>query len=197
MKNLAERCPAVVLYAELRNFTRLSEILPAERVLQLASEFFSLTTSAIKLHGGEVFSLHNDSLLAAFRAGKPAEFAQRSLQAAQELLREFAPLGERWRSEYGLPAALSFGIHFSETTFGMAGPKGGEQYIAFGDGVSIAERLVHRARAGEIVVSADLIRAMGEAAKNLGAEPLPSLELGRRPAIPIRGILLDTRLDFT
>ena len=118
MKNIAERCPSVVLYAELRNFTRLSEILPPERVLQLASEFFSLTTNAVKLHGGEVFSLHNDSLLAAFRAGKPAEFAPRALRAAQESLREFGPLGERWKSEYGLPAALSFGIHF-----------GGQSYI--------------------------------------------------------------------
>jgi class 3 adenylate cyclase len=79
----------------------------------------------------------------------------------------------------------------------MAGAKGGEQHIAFGDSVSIAERLVHRARAGEIVLSADFIKAMGEAAKTLAAEPLPSLELGRRPAIPIRGVLLDTRLDFT
>jgi adenylate cyclase len=196
-RSLAERCPAVILYAELRNFTRLSEILPPERVLQLASDFFSLTTSAVKLHGGEVFSIHNDTVLAAFRSGPPAQFALHALQTSQDLLREFASLGERWQSEYGLPAALSFGIHFGETTFGMAGPLKGEQYIAFGDAVSIAERLVHRARTGEIVLSGDFIKALGEAGQQLGTQPLPSLELGRRPAIPICGILLDTRLDFT
>jgi class 3 adenylate cyclase len=89
-------------------------------------------------------------------------------------------------------------LHLGDTIFGMAGPQGGEQYVAFGDSVSITERLVHRARAGEIVLSAQLAGALGAAAlKALEAKPLPALDLGRRPALPIYGILLETRLDFT
>jgi adenylate cyclase len=195
---VAERCQAVILQAELRNFTRLSEMLDAERVLQLASSFFSLAAAAVKAQGGEVFSVQNDSLVAAFRDGKPAQFAARAVEAAQAQLRDFAPLGERWNSDYGLPATLSVGLHLGDTIFGMAGPQGGEQYVAFGDSVSITERLVHRARAGEIVLSAQLAGALGAAAlKALEAKPLPALDLGRRPALPIYGILLETRLDFT
>jgi class 3 adenylate cyclase len=63
--------------------------------------------------------------------------------------------------------------------------------------VSIAERLVHRARKGEIVFSLDFIQAVGADAEELGAQALPPLELARRPAIPIYGLLLETRLDFT
>ncbi|HEY9531521.1 MAG TPA: hypothetical protein VIQ55_09025, partial [Burkholderiales bacterium] len=77
------------------------------------------------------------------------------------------------------------------------GPPGARQYVAFGDCVSIAERLVHRARAGEIVVSRDFIQGVGADADELGATRLPPLELARRPAIPIYGLLLETRLDFT
>jgi adenylate cyclase len=195
---VAERCQAVILQAELRNFTRLSEMLDAERVLQLASSFFSLAAAAVKAQGGEVFSVQNDSLVAAFRDGKPAQFAARAVEAAQAQLRDFAPLGERWNSDYGLAATLSVGLHLGDTIFGMAGPQGGEQYVAFGDSVSITERLVHRARAGEIVLSAQLAGALGAAAlKALEAKPLPALDLGRRPALPIYGILLETRLDFT
>jgi adenylate cyclase len=194
----AERCQAVILQAELRNFTRLSEMLDAERVLQLASSFFSLAAAAVKAQGGEVFSVQNDSLVAAFRDGKPAQFAARAVEAAQAQLRDFAPLGERWNSDYGLAATLSVGLHLGDTIFGMAGPQGGEQYVAFGDSVSITERLVHRARAGEIVLSAPLAAALGAAAlKALEAKPLPPLDLGRRPALSIYGILLETRLDFT
>jgi adenylate cyclase len=199
-RKLAERAPAVVLHAELRNFTRLSEILPPERVLQLVSGFFSLAAAAVKARNGEVFSLQNDSLVAAFRAGKPAQCAQQAMEAAQALLRDFAPMGERWQSDFGLPAALSIGLHAGETLFGMAGPQGGEQYVAFGDTVSISERLVHRARAGEIVFSVDLAKLLGSTASSLaalGAQPLPPVDLGRRPALPIYGILLETRLDFT
>jgi class 3 adenylate cyclase len=195
--SLSERCPAVVLQAELRNFTRLSEVLEPQRVLQLASSFFSIAASAVKTQSGEVFSLQNDSLVAAFRTGRAAQCALQAMGAAQAMLRDFAPVGERWKADYGLPATLSVGMHLADTIFGMAGPQGGEQYVAFGDSVSIAERLVHRARAGEIVLSGELMKAFGNAASGLGAKSLPPLDLGRRPAIPIYGILLETRLDFT
>ena len=195
---VAERSPAAILHAELRNFTRLSEVLDPERVLQLASAFFSLAASAVKAQGGEVFSLQNDTLVAAFRAARPAQSAGNAIQAAQALLRDFGPVGERWHSDYGLPATLSAGVHLGDTIFGMVGPQGAEQYVAFGDTVSIAERLVHRARAGEIVLSAEVATALGSATTaSLEAKPLPPLDLGRRPALPIYGILLETRLDFT
>ena len=45
--------------------------------------------------------------------------------------------------------------------------------MGFGDSVSIAERLVHRARAGEIVISLDVMKALRAAVKTLGAEELP------------------------
>ncbi|MBV9191285.1 MAG: adenylate/guanylate cyclase domain-containing response regulator, partial [Betaproteobacteria bacterium] len=37
-----ERREAALINVELRNFTRLSEMLPPEKVLDLANEFFSL-----------------------------------------------------------------------------------------------------------------------------------------------------------
>src|SRR3954463_12234433 len=194
---MAERCQAVILQAELRNFTRLSEMLDADRVLQLVSGFFSLAAAAVKAHGGELFSVQNDSLGAAFRTGKPAELAIQAIHAAQAQLRDFAPLGERWNTDYGLPATLSIGLHLADTIFGMAGPQGGEQYVAFGDSVSITERLVHRARAGEIVLSGEVMNALGAAGEALGAHKLPALELARRPSIAIYGLLIETRLDFT
>ena len=197
-RKLAQREPAVILHAELRNFTRLSEVLDPERVLMLVSSYFSLAAAAIKANDGEVASLQNDSLVAVFRNGNPAQSAAQAMQAARVLLADFEPMGERWKTDFGFPAALAVGLHAGDTVFGMAGPAGGEQYVAFGDTVSIAERLVHRARAGEIVFSAAVAKALGAPAlADWGAENLPSLELARRPAMPIFGVLLETRLDFT
>ena len=93
---------------------------------------------------------------------------------------------------------MSVGVHSGEIVFGMAGPTGAQQFIAFGDVVSIADRLVHRARAGEVVISFDVIKSLGStAAQSLGLEELPPLELGKRPPLPIYGVVLETRLDFT
>jgi len=192
-----ERRPAALVFAELRNFTRMSEVLEASKVLALANEFFSASGRIMKEHSGRLLSVQNDSLLAAFTAGTPAQFAGNALKAAQVVQREFGALGERWQNEYGLPAAIALGIHVGETVFGMAGPQGAQQYVAFGDCVSVAERLVHRARLGEIVLSVDVMKALGAAVATLGAEELPPLEIAKRPAIPIYGMVLETRLDFT
>lgn len=193
----AERRQAAILFAELRNFTRLSEVLQPDKVLQLANDFFTQVAQSVTAQGGKVLSVQNDSLVAAFDAGERQDFAGKALASAQALQREFGALGERWKTEYGLPAAVSSGLHLGEAVFGMAGPKGAQQFVAFGDCVSVCERLVHRARAGEIVLSLDFMKALGPAVKTLGAEELPPVELAKRPPIAIYGIVLDTRLDFT
>jgi class 3 adenylate cyclase len=192
-----ERRPAALLFAELRNFTRMSEVLEPAKVLALANEFFSVGGRIVKENSGKLLSVQNDEMLAAFTAGAPAQFAGNALQAARILQREFGALGERWQNEYGLPAAIALGVHVGETVFGMAGPQGAQQYVAFGDCVSLAERMVHRARLGEIVLSLHVMKALGAAVGTLGAEELPPLELAKRPPIPIYGIVLETRLDFT
>lgn len=156
-----QRRRAAILYAELRNFTRLSEVLEPAKVLQLANDFFTLAAKGVVAERGEVLSVQNDSLVAAFHS-EGREFADWALRAAQAV-----------------------------------GPLGKQQFVAFGDCVSIAERLVHRARTGEIVLSFDFMKALGPAVQTLGALELPPLELSNRPPMPIYGLVLETRLDFT
>src|SRR5918911_1704224 len=174
----AERRQAAILYAELRNFTRLSEVLPPDKVLELANEFFSFCAMAVTANKGKVLSVQNDALPAAFAASTPKEFAERALKGARDLQREFGTLGEEWKTQYGLPAAVSCAVHLGEAVFGHAGSIGAQQFVAFGDCVSIADRLVHRARAGEIILSVEVMKALGPAAESLGAQKLPPLELG-------------------
>ena len=193
-----ERRLAALLYAELRNFTRLSEVLQPDKVLELANEFFTFAAKNVIAGSGNVLSVQNDSLLAAFVEGEAQRFNDDALRTAQAIQRDFGPIGERWRNEYGLAAAVALGLHSGEAVFGMAGPLGAQQFVAFGDCVSVAERIVHRARAGEIVISLDVMKALGVKVQSLGAQELPPLELGnRRPALPIYGMVLETRLDFT
>jgi len=193
-----ERKAAALLYAELRNFTRLSEVLQPDKVLELANEFFSLASRAVVAGAGNVISVHNDSLLASFGEGEAGKYNDDALKTGQAIRGQFGAVGERWQKEYGLAAAVSLGLHTGEAVFGMAGALGAQQFVVFGDCVSVAERLVHRARAGEIVISIDVMKALGAAVQTLGAQELPPLELGgKRRALPIYGLLLETRLDFT
>ena len=192
----AERREAAILYAELRNFAKLSEVLAPATVLELANDFFSLAGMAVTANGGKVLSVQNDMLLAAFAKAERKEYAPRALKSARDLSREFAAMAVEWNARHGIPAAVSSALHIGEAVYGMAGPIGARQFVAFGECVSIAERLVQRARAGEVILSFDFMQALGPAAQSLGAEELPALELPKRAPIAIYGLALEKRLDF-
>jgi class 3 adenylate cyclase len=192
-----ERAESVILIAELRNFTRMSEMLEPERVLGLADQFFECAAQAAAKNGGRSMAVHNDSLVAVFRGAAIPELARSAVRAAQQLFGEFDAVVQAWEREYGLRSALALGVHRGEAVFGEAGPAEQRNAVVFGDCVSITERLVHRARAGELVFSDALMGVISVAELELDAQPLPPLELHNRPAIRIYGVLRDDRLDFT
>jgi adenylate cyclase len=195
----AERHSAAILFARLRNFTRLSDMLDPETVLHLVGEFFALATRITAANDGQVLAKHNDSLMAVFDAGTPAQEAQNAVGAAREIQVEFGMLAESWEQSYGLHTAVALGAHIGDTVFGFSGPEGDERFVAFGHTLTIAARLVHRARAGEFIMSDAVIAALAgiHFDFDFDAKPLPPLELPRRAPIRLYGVLLDTRLDFT
>ena len=191
------RVEAVVLIAELRNFTRMSEMLESDRVLALADQFFECAARVVHAHGGETRIVHNDSLMATFRQGKAPEQARAAVRAAQQLFGDFDAVAQAWERDYGLRTAVALGVHHGPLVVGLAGPAAKRAEVVFGDCVSVAERLVHRARAGELVLSDSVMGVVSVAELELDAEPLPPVELHNRPAIRIYGVLRDDRLDFT
>jgi adenylate cyclase len=192
-----ERAESVILIAELRNFTRMSEMLEPARVLGLADQFFECAAQAVAKNGGQSMAVHNDSLVAVFRGAAIRELARAGVRAAQQLFGEFDAIVQAWEREYGLRTAIALGMHRGEAVFGEAGPAAQRNAVVFGDCVSITERLVHRARAGELVFSDALMGVISVAELELDAQPLPPLELHNRPSIRIYGVLRDDRLDFT
>jgi adenylate cyclase len=193
----AERAESVILIAELRNFTRMSEMLEPDRVLALADQFFECAAHAVDANGGESMAVHNDSLMAVFRNAAVANTARAAVRAAKQLFGEFDVVVQAWEREYGLRTAIALGVHRGEAVYGEAGPAAQRNAVVFGDCVSITERLVHRARAGELVLSDALMGVISVAELELDAQPLPPLELHNRPAMRIYGVLRDDRLDFT
>lgn len=193
----AERRQAVILFARLRGFTRLSDMLEPERVIELAGDFFAVMQKTMGANGGESLSTQNDALMATFRHGNPSELVRRAITAAQAAQYAFAPLAETWQRDYGLPAAVAIGLHLGNVVFGSTGPSGYARFVALGDAVNIANRLMHRARAGEFILSDAMMGALQVANLEIDAQALPALALAPGSSIGIYGVVLDTRLDFT
>lgn len=185
------RLPIVILFAETRGFTRTSAILQPAVVLDQATVFFDLIRSAAERNSGTVHNILNDTMMAYFTG---AARAQQAVQAAQEIQRDFDGIEDAWARDFGIRAAVAIGIHAGDA---VTGATGNAPPMVIGDSVSIATRLLHRARAGEFVLSAPVMNALGDNQSALDAEPLPPLEIPRRESVQLYGVLRDSRLDFT
>ncbi|HET7757117.1 MAG TPA: adenylate/guanylate cyclase domain-containing protein [Steroidobacteraceae bacterium] len=193
------RTHAVVLFADLRGFTSISEQLAPHHVVPLLNEFFSLLTEITFRHEGTVFHMAGDCLMLGF--GVPLaqpDSPQRAVRAAREMLDSFAGLAGSWRERYHVEAGLGIGINEGDVVAGNIGSSSYMSYTIIGDTVNIASRLCQRARAGEILFSSSFKDSLDASGFDVGATPLPPLQLrGRSHPIQIFCVPLANRLHVS
>lgn len=193
------RTHAVVLFADLRGFTSISERLEPHEVVPLLNEYFSLLTEITFRHDGTVFHMAGDSLMLGF--GVPLEqpdSPQRAVRAAQEMLISFAELARSWKERYQIEAGLGIGINEGDVVAGNIGSTAYMSYTIIGDTVNIAARLCQRARAGEMLFSLALKKSLDERGFEVGAQPLPAMQLrGRSAPIDIYCVPTEHRVQVT
>jgi len=191
------RAHAVVLFADLRGFTSISEQLDPHRVVPLLNEYFSLLTEITFRHEGTVFHMAGDCLMLGF--GVPLEqpdSPQRAVRAAREMLAGFAALAHSWKERYQVEAGLGIGMSEGDVVAGNIGSSSYMSYTIIGDTVNIAARLCQQARAGEMLFSSELKRSLDAHGVDVGATPLPPLQLrGRTHPVDIYCVARETRID--
>ena len=174
---------ATVLFVDLRGYTGIAERFSAEQVMHLLEEFCRLLATAIDAHGGEIYHIAGDGMMAGFGLhGAGAGGASDAMAAARDMLAAFTPMASRWRRELHIETGIGVGIHQGEVALGPLGPSGRATSTLIGDTVNVAARLCNRARAGEVLFSAEVAAAMESAdAPNAAAEFL------RLPQFALRG----------
>jgi class 3 adenylate cyclase len=194
------RFDAVILFADLRGFTRMAEQLTPTQVVQLLNQYFSLLTRVTYRYKGVIFNMAGDSLLVGF--GVPFEqpdAADRAVKCGHDMLAEFETLSAEWKSKFGLETGLGIGINKGEVVAGNVGSPAYMSFTIIGDAVNIASRLMQRARAGEMLLSDRVMLALEAGGSRTGAVSLPPLTLRGRTepialyCIPFVKDRLDTR----
>ena len=192
------RAHAAVMFADMRGFTSISERLSPADVVELLNEFFALLTEITFQYDGTVFSMAGDSLMVGF--GVPVEQSdgsQRALRAAQSMLERFSVLAEKWKERHNIETGLGIGINVGEVVAGNVGSPAYMNYTIIGDTVNIASRLGQRARAGEMLFSDAVRRALEAGGIDVAAMALPPLVLrGRSNPIDIYCVPAGQRVDF-
>ena len=131
-----------VLFSDLADFTRISEVTPARQLVSLLNEYLTEMTSIVRSHDGIIDKYEGDAIMAEFGAPLPtsdhAEMAVRTGLRMQERLKE---LREIWAGR-GLPALrCRIGINTGSMIVGNMGSNQVFDYTVLGDSVNLASRL--------------------------------------------------------
>ena len=157
----------VVLLADIRGFTTISEAMAPEDVMDLLQEFYRRIEMIAFRHCGSVAVSTGDMLLITFGlpiAG-PSD-ATNALTCARDMLDK-----QRWwnleRTAIGdPPIAIGIGVHYGAVVSGIMGGERSTAFSVIGDTVNVANRLESLTRSLEtdLVISAALIKKVSQEA---------------------------------
>ena len=177
----------VVLFADLRGFTRIAERRLPYDVVFLLNQYFAAVGGAIKRSGGVANQFAGDGVMALFGVDSgPEDGARRALAAAREIVLSVRALSATLAEELRAPLRIGIGVHVGPAVVGRMGFEETEYLTAVGDTVHVASRLEQLTKdyAGELVVSEEVARRAG-----LDVSALPRHEVtvrNRREPLAIR-----------
>ncbi|KRR07621.1 guanylyl cyclase [Bradyrhizobium jicamae] len=141
-REVGETIRAVLLFADLRSFTALSEAEPAASVIEALGSWFDCIAGSVHAFGGEVLKFIGDGVLAIFPVGeKPRDACDAAVRAVASAKAGMAHLDVERRGQ-GLPS-LSFGValHLGEILWGNVGAADRLDFTAIGPAVNLVSRL--------------------------------------------------------
>jgi class 3 adenylate cyclase len=190
------RVSGTVLFADMRGFTTVAERLSPSDVVPLLNEYFAMLATVTREHGGTVFHMAGDGLMAGFGLPLPADDASgRAVAAARSMISGFDRLAADWKSRLGIETGIGIGINAGDVIVGDIGAPERPSYTLIGDTVNVAARLVQRARAGEALFSLSVKQSLDPVPS--GIVELPPLVLrGRVRPVEIYCMESPARIDL-
>ncbi|MDH4366786.1 MAG: adenylate/guanylate cyclase domain-containing protein [Dehalococcoidia bacterium] len=138
-----------VFFADIRGFTRISEQLSAEAVMQMLNTYLSVIADEVVRHDGIVNKFVGDNIMAVWNAPQSQpDHALLAVKAAWEAQQKLAEL--RQRDNRPLPVQFGIGINTGVAVAGNVGSAGRSEYTVIGDSINIASRICSSTPGNEV-----------------------------------------------
>ena len=179
-----ERRRAVVMFADIRSFTRFTRLVEPNQVIKRLNKFFTKMTEVVYQFEGTIFELTGDEILVAFNAPfDQADAASRAVETAVAMQKRFNALRVELFEELNTGFGMGIGIDEGNVIVGNVGAETRMTFRMVGDAVNTAHRLVDIAVDGQIVISEGVYQKIQvNSSPLLQAHPLSPMG-----AIEIRG----------
>lgn len=143
-----------VLFADIRDFTEISEHLPPGRVVEMLNNFFDVMIDIVRKYRGTVDKLIGDEVLATFGTTQERpDDTERALACALEMQLSMVKVNERNLAS-GLPELkMGIGINTGDVLVGNIGSEKHSNYSVIGKHVNLAARIQACAAGNEIMIS--------------------------------------------
>ncbi len=158
-----------ILFTDIVGFTKLSENMAPNQVLELLSKYQTKMVDAIFANGGTVDKFIGDSVMATF--GTPVSRgndAQNALNCAKQM----QIVMDNWDSDISVPSNLKIkhriGIHYGNCFAGNSGSDQRVEYTVIGDAVNLASRICEACKevGCNFLISDEFMRHLSEKPKS-------------------------------
>lgn len=141
LRGTTEQMSAVILMFDLSGFTKLSETLTGDAVVDLLNAYYEMVVDEIEERGGNVLKFMGDGLLAVF----PGDDEQASGRAALDTVEAIRDGMSRINAERGPAGETTTGctmaLHAGEVAYGNIGGRSRLDFTVIGPAVNTTARL--------------------------------------------------------
>jgi class 3 adenylate cyclase len=151
-----ERKLVTVLFADVANFTTMSEKLDPEEVQTIMDGRFKILIDEIHNYEGTINQFTGDGVMALFGAPVAHEdHAQRARNAALAVQKSMVTYGNDLKKRFGIDFKMRIGLNSGPVIVGAIGDDLGMDYTAVGDKTNLASRMEGLAHPGTVLLSKD------------------------------------------
>jgi adenylate cyclase len=176
----SEVIQAAIWYSDLRNFTGLTESLPAAKLIELLNEYCEHVAAAAAPRGGEILQFIGDAILIVFAADGANALriaANNAVDAAIDAFNGLAVVNHRRQRRQEPPIRFGVGLHVGTVTHGNIGSPSRLAFNVVGGAVNRAARLEAQTKDFDtpLLFSSDLAALLSQPSRKLGEVPMRGL----------------------
>lgn len=131
-----------ILFSDIRGFTSISEVLEAEKVVEVLNGYLSGMVDVIFKHEGTLDKFIGDAIMAFWGAPvRVSDHGKRAVTSAMEMMCQLELFNESIKGKGLPPIAIGVGINTGEVILGNIGSEKKLDYTVIGDNVNLASRM--------------------------------------------------------
>ena len=132
-----------ILFADIRGYTKMSESLTSQQVMDLLNEYHEVMGEIFAETGGVIFTYIGDAQLVVYglEGISKTNHAAAAIKAGLMMQKRLDALKEKWEKEDKKIFEVGVGICTGELSIGVVGSKHLKQYTVIGDTVNVASRI--------------------------------------------------------